>query len=137
MEKLTAQNPREKKRCNKFKLMNFENDMNLTQNQLTKIRKEKINIKCYDVTLTGIGFSGHGFRMCSPITKFWSLHTYACAVSIWHVTTLHQSRSLISAKLILTREIRGIRSFYKQKTYSASYRKTKLLACTQLFTKQI
>ena len=55
-------------------------------------------------TFTGLGFSGHGLRICSPSTKFWSLHTYACSVSIWHVTTLHQSRSLISAFLIRDRE---------------------------------
>jgi len=48
-------------------------------------------------TFTGVWLSSEGLRMCSPSTKFWSLHTYASAVSMWQVTTLHQSRSLISA----------------------------------------
>lgn len=48
-------------------------------------------------TFIGVWFSSEGFSMCSPSTKFWSLHTYALVVSMWQVTTLHQSRSLISA----------------------------------------
>lgn len=49
------------------------------------------------ITLIGDLLPDDGVRICSPMTKFCRRHTYACGVSVWQVTTLHQSRERISA----------------------------------------